>query len=92
MDSDTAFSVISVPFDYADAIIEIRSSHTQPIEFRAVNRQTKKSVRSYELYILLILAILFLAFKIKYQRFSILFIKSGESLILRYIMLQDGKK
>ena len=91
-DSDVTLSVISVPFDYTDAMVESRVSQTQPIELRVLSRQTRKTSQSTKLCILLFLIILFLSYKVRYLWGSSLFIIPGETSILRYIMLQDGKK
>ena len=91
-DSDVTLSVISVPFDYPDALVENRVSQTQPVELRLLSRQTRKTARSAKLCILLILFILFLSYKVRYLWVSNLLITPGEARILRYMMLQDGKK
>lgn len=91
-EKDAALLMVSVPFDCADALVENRTSRTQPIEFRAISRQIRKIARSTELYILLVLIIFVFFSKIRNQWFSDLYIISEEARILRYIMLQDGKK
>lgn len=91
-DADAAISVISTPAANTDAMVENRGSGTQPVEFRTLNRQAKKSAHSTEQYIFLVLLVIFILSRIKDRWFSDLFITPGETRILRYIMLQDGKK
>lgn len=91
-DCDVALSVISVPLDYTDALVENRVSQTQPAELRLLSRQTRKTARSAKPCILLILIISFLSYKIRDLWVSNLIIIPGEACILRYMMLQDGKK
>lgn len=92
LESEASLVAVSTPATNTDALAESRGSQSNPLEFRVGGRQSKRSARSYEIFILIILSVL--VHVASYGGFGLysLDIQSGEATILAYIMNQDGKK